>query len=220
MEKDFYFKKIYPLQDLILQLLKKLNTNFYLTGGTAASRGYLNHRFSEDLDFFVNDDENFQLWSNRFINAIEKMHIYQLKILLKEERVVRFVIKHADIKLKIELVNDVPSHIGKIIEHEILGRLDSAENILANKITALVDRKEPKYLADIWGFCVKMNLSLIKAIEDANSKAAGIFPLDIARILCSANSDDWEAIKWIKPPDKEQYIIELNKLGKSLIMNV
>lgn len=220
MEKDYYFKKIYPLQDLILQLLKQLNTNFYLTGGTAASRGYLNHRFSEDLDFFVNDDENFQLWSNRFINALEKINIYQLKILLKEERFVRFVIKQGDIKLKIELVNDVPSHIGEIIDHETLGRLDSAENILANKITALVDRKEPKDLADIWGFCMKMNLSLIKAIEDTNSKAAGIFPLDIARILCSANSDDWEAIKWIKPQDKEQYIIELNKLGENLIINV
>ncbi|MCD4795127.1 MAG: nucleotidyl transferase AbiEii/AbiGii toxin family protein [Bacteroidales bacterium] len=27
---------------------------FYLTGGTALVRFYLNHRYSEDLDFFVN----------------------------------------------------------------------------------------------------------------------------------------------------------------------
>ncbi len=56
-----------------------------------------------------------------------------------------------------------------------LGRLDSAENILANKVTALLDREEPKDLADIWGFCCRKNLSLQAAITDAQSKAAGVF---------------------------------------------
>ena len=69
MEKDYYFKKLYPLQDKIFQVLNKLDTDFYLTGGTAASRGYLNHRFSDDLDFFVNDDNRFGLWVERVINA-------------------------------------------------------------------------------------------------------------------------------------------------------
>ena len=30
--------------------LKTLNQPFYLTGGTAVSRGYLHHRYSDDLD--------------------------------------------------------------------------------------------------------------------------------------------------------------------------
>jgi len=34
---------------------------FYLTGGKAASCGYLDHRFSDDLDFFTNDDPHFGL---------------------------------------------------------------------------------------------------------------------------------------------------------------
>jgi len=46
------------------------------------------------------------------------------------------------------------------VEHPVLGRLDSAENILANKISALIDRDEPKDLADIWGFCCVRRLSL------------------------------------------------------------
>jgi hypothetical protein len=49
--------------------------------------------------------------------------------------------------LKIELINDVPAHVGELKEHPVLGRLDSAENILANKLTAVVDREEPKDLA-------------------------------------------------------------------------
>jgi hypothetical protein len=45
--------------------------------------------------------------------------------------------------------------VGAFVEHGILGRLDSAENILANKITAVMDRNEPKDMADIWGFCCR-----------------------------------------------------------------
>ena len=35
--------------------MQSLKTGFYLTGGTALGRCYLNHRYSDDLDFFVND---------------------------------------------------------------------------------------------------------------------------------------------------------------------
>ena len=49
---DFYFTQFYPLQDRILKLINGVATDFYLSGGTAASRGYLNHRFSDDLDLF------------------------------------------------------------------------------------------------------------------------------------------------------------------------
>ena len=41
MDKHFYFHKLYPLQDRIFQFKNRLDTGFYLTSGTAASRGYL-----------------------------------------------------------------------------------------------------------------------------------------------------------------------------------
>jgi predicted nucleotidyltransferase component of viral defense system len=37
-----------------------LPVEFYLTGGTALSREYLHHRFSDDLDFFINASETFK----------------------------------------------------------------------------------------------------------------------------------------------------------------
>ena len=43
-------------QQIILDELSKnnfLRDNFYFTGGTALSQFYLQHRFSEDLDFFT-----------------------------------------------------------------------------------------------------------------------------------------------------------------------
>ena len=69
MDQSFYLDQLYPFQDQVLHDFAAIETGFYLSGGTALSRGYLNHRFSDDLDFFVNDDANFQLWSDRCIQA-------------------------------------------------------------------------------------------------------------------------------------------------------
>lgn len=71
-DHSYYFKTLYPLQDQIFALLTSLETEFYLSGGTAASRRYLHHRFSDDLDFFVNDQPEFSLWAERFIQALLK----------------------------------------------------------------------------------------------------------------------------------------------------
>ena len=38
----------------------RLPVDFYLTGDTALSRAYLNHRYSDDMDFFVNGSDNFK----------------------------------------------------------------------------------------------------------------------------------------------------------------
>lgn len=102
-------------------------------------------------------------------------------MLLKEERFCRLNIIQGDISLKLEWVNDVPARVGEPTPHPVLGRLDTAENILANNITALMDREEPKDLADIWGFCCIMGLSIQDAIKNADSKAAGVFPYDSHR---------------------------------------
>ena len=218
MEKEYYFTRLYPLQDKVLKAVNDLNTGLYLSGGTASSRGYLHHRFSDDLDLFVNDDNRFGLWAERVIHALTASGDWQLDILLKDERFVRISLVEKDILLKIEMINDVPSHIGAIRPDAILAKLYSPENILANKVTAAIDRQEPKDLADICGFCCKMGLSLNDAITDAHSKAAGIFPADLARVLCSATRADWEMVRWIDPPDAEVYLQDLNRLGDSLIL--
>lgn len=216
---SFYFETLYPLQDAVLQRINALDTGFYLSGGTASSRGYLQHRFSDDLDLFVNDDSRFTLWASRVIEALAHTPGWTVQVTLRETRFVRLTVEQAGIALKIEMINDVPAHIGEIWLHPQLGRLDSAENILANKITALVDRAEPKDFADIWGFCTQMHSSLTSAIANADGKAAGIFPIEVARVLDSASQDDWAAIKWITAPDPAQFVRDLHALAESLILN-
>ncbi len=212
----FYFDALYPFQDRVIKVINRADTNFYLTGDTAASRGYLQHRFSDDLDYFVNDDNRFSLWVERIIQALAGQ--WKCDVLQKEERFARLNLHQNDLALKIEMINDVPARVGETKTHPLLGKVDSAENILANKVTALLAREEPKDLADIWGFCCQMHLSLQAAITDAQSKAAGIFPADLARVLISTKKVDWETIRWIQPPPVETFIAQLHELGESLLL--
>lgn len=217
--RAFYFGVFYPFQDQVLRVLTELETGFYLTGGTAASRGYLHHRFSDDLDLFVNDDGRFGLWAERMIQALAQHREWQTSVLLRQERFVRLTVFKEDLPLKVELINDVPARVGEPWLHPGLGRLDTAANILANKVSALIDREEPKDLADIWGFCCRRGLLLSEAIEGAQGKAAGIFPADLARLLCSASHADWEVIRWIEAPEPERFIADLQALGERLILS-
>lgn len=213
---SYYFDVLYPFQDRVIKDISQVDTEFYLSGGTAASRGYLEHRFSDDLDYFVNDDDRFGLWTERLLQALNSR--WKCEVIQKEERFARFNLIEEKIVLKIELINDVPARVGKTQKHPILGQIDNAENILANKITALLDRNEPKDLADIWGFCCVKGLSVQDAIVSAQGKAAGVFPADLGRALCSVTKEDWETIRWINRPFLDNFLSQLNKLGESLLL--
>jgi hypothetical protein len=218
MERTYFLDQLYPFQDQVLRVITPLDTQFHLTGGTALSRGYLHHRFSDDLDFFVNDDPAFQLWADRIIAGLSRTPSWVTQVIQREERYVRLNLVQESTNLKIEMINDVPSRVGKPWLHPMLGRIDTAENILANKITAVLDRTAPKDIADIWGLCCKLGLTLNEAIAGAQGKAAGIFPVDLARVLCSVTRSDWELVRWTDAPDPDLYLKQLDTLGKSLLL--
>ena len=198
MQVEYYRKIIYPLQDKAFPAFK--DSPFYLTGGTALSRGYYNHRYSDDLDYFVNFHPDFIKIAEQRIELLKNI-FGDVKIPLKDKNFVRLFVSND--KLKIELINDVPSHIGSIIDHPVFGRIDSKENILANKLTAIVDRALPKDIVDIY-FLLKDGIDLKKALIDARSKAAGIAPLFIAKIFAEFEYKLLDSeIKWVTPVSGE-----------------
>ena len=219
MDKPFYLDRLYPFQNQVLKELSAVETDFYLTGGTALSRGYLNHRFSDDLDFFVNDRSDFRLWADRYIQVLSRSENWTCRVDQREERYVRLNLQQPGTNLKIEMINDVPSRVGIPWVHPVLGRIDTAENILANKITAILDRQAPKDFADIWCLCCQKGYSIREAIMGAQGKAIGVFPVDLARVLCSVTFNDWQLVRWINPPDPDLFIQQLNELGKDLILD-
>lgn len=80
---------------------------FYLTGGTAIGRFYLNHRYSEYLDFFVNQNKNYNDYIETFSKKVDNNFIVDKKKTLKYDDFSRFFITENDTLLKIEFVNDV-----------------------------------------------------------------------------------------------------------------
>jgi hypothetical protein len=75
MQKDYYQNILYPLQDKVLKLIGSLSVDFYLTGGTALSRAYLNHRYSDDLDFFVNRSANFKAQVEIIVRSLPQLDL-------------------------------------------------------------------------------------------------------------------------------------------------
>ncbi len=218
IDSEFFYNRLYPLQDRVLEVLNQTDTGLYLTGGTALARGYLEHRFSDDLDLFANLEQRFAVWCEQFATALEANSAWQTTVALRQQYFVRIFVIQDDVTLKIECVNDVPSHIGEIRQHPVLGRLDSPENILANKLTALLGRDEPKDVADVWKLTGEMGLSIKKAITGARSKAAGIYPPALARRLFTITRADWEAVRWTTPPNPDHFIREVKALAESLIL--
>lgn len=198
---------LYAMQDWVLARIRPLDQAFYLTGGTALSRGYYNHRYSEDLDFFVNDSADFELWRDRCFAALDReasSMSWRLEILLRDTRFGRAVL-HGPVPLKLEFVNDVPFRVGEPGIHPSLGRLDTRENILANKVSAIVDRRAPKDLADIYWMCCRDGLSLPAALEGASGKAAGIFPPLVARVLSETAGFGVPNVPWVRRPDETEF---------------
>lgn len=63
-----------PSQSDALELAtqeKEIYKTFFLTGGTALSEFYLHHRYSEDLDFFSEEDFNPDI-SEKFVTKLQK----------------------------------------------------------------------------------------------------------------------------------------------------
>lgn len=218
MNGQWYEGHLYPLQDRVLEVIRPMEGAFYLTGGTAMSRGYFGHRFSDDLDFFMNDDDGFSLQGERIIHALSLCPEWAVQVLIRDSRFVRLIVRQAEVDLKVEFINDVPSHIGEIANHPLFGRLDSPENILANKVTAALDREEPKDLADIWALCVHGGFSLDRAVHDAGSKAAGVFAPDLARVLASATEADYDLIRWRQGPGAHAFCRDLTRLATELLL--
>lgn len=144
---DKKYNDLYLLQDKVLESLSGNFGVFHLTGGTALGRFYLNHRYSEDLDLFTNKNPNYTDSVDQIREILRnKFHASDEKVILYQDFVRVWIPGKED--LKVEMVNDVPERWGIPL---LAGNLpiDTVGNILANKLTALVSRDEPKDVFDI-----------------------------------------------------------------------
>lgn len=206
---SFYKNTLYPLQDKILKIIGDLKTPFYLTGGTVLSRCFFQHRYSEDLDFFVHRNPRFAKLAELIYQTLLKR--CQATIDIKSDS---FYSLKVEKTLKIDFVNDVAVHFGEIKKHEIFPRIDNVKNILANKITAIMGRDEPKDVVDIWTIALDRKVNWQDIFTNVSSKAAGIFAPLIAERLSTFPPELLNKVNWIddKKPSEKEFLKGIDKI--------
>ena len=190
------YSKLYNFQNLVLNEVGEMNTPFYLTGGTALGRFYLNHRWSDDLDFFVNGEDAFGMWVKQISQQLKKVFRHDAASDVVAEDFYRCFLENENLHLKVEFVNDIESYIGTPI---IFGnfKVDNVENILGNKLSALIGRDEAKDVFDI--IFISLNYSFNwKTIFTAAKEKALMNELDILQRLTTFPMELFTEVKWRK----------------------
>ncbi|MDZ7742767.1 MAG: nucleotidyl transferase AbiEii/AbiGii toxin family protein [Bacteroidota bacterium] len=209
--------KLYKLQDRFLEWFVTLKLPFYLTGGTALGRFYLNHRYSNDLDFFVNDDSEFQLHVQQINKTIREHFMVNNQQSLFSEDFSRIFIEDREIALKIEFVNEVKYRAGNPIEFRY-GLLDTPENILSNKISAILGRDEPKDIFDIICMAEKYSFNWEEMFYHTKNKAV-INEVDVERRLIEFPVEWIKDLHWLKePPDIKELKKHLNTIANDFLL--
>lgn len=154
----------------MLQVLfpEEIFHNFYLTGGTALNRFYYPVRYSEDLEFFTNENSIFREEVRLIMEALEKAKIPFLKTVDIRD-FVQLVCFPEKENLKIYFVNDRVYRYGKFTYIQGI-RIDSIINILANKICSVVSKDEAKDVADLITICLNEDFVWDEMIEIAQKK--------------------------------------------------
>lgn len=206
-----------------MKIVKECDTPFYLTGGTALSRFYYNHRYSDDLDLFMNNDANFNTYFSTILAEFEKYEkVNKLKInrtsIRKEfdfAQVFLSIPENEDIVLKIDFVNDIEVRFCEIIENPVI-KLDSWQNILSNKIAALF-RFAPKDVADIWVMSKNQKFNWKELMDQAKQKEGGIDEIEASKIIGTFPIQKINEIKWAIPVDSSNFEKELQIISKDML---
>lgn len=166
MDSIVDYKKLYALQDKVLKTVFDTEQLFYLTGGTCLSRFYQEKRYSDDLDFFSNASPRYSFALRNIKIALQKE--FKLSVEVESKDFTRFKI---DSLLQLDFVNDISSRYGEIIVTQNGFLIDNIENILSNKLTAVIGRDNPKDIFDIYLITKFYKVDWADILKSAHEKA-------------------------------------------------
>ena len=172
------FKVLTILQANVLDILFEEgigSLGYFLTGGTALSEFYLQHRYSDDLDLFTREKRPLK----KDYEHLSKVLIDQgLEIVSSEltDEFTRFFVTPSHSKteqLKIELARDIPVMISPPRVHGNI-IVDSFEDISVNKICTILNRDppEPKDFVDLFFILKDTDYSVDYLLNRAREKEA------------------------------------------------
>ena len=152
----------------------KLSQHFYLTGGTALSTFYLQHRFSEDLDFFTNEKQNVELLRKQIVEVLSPIS-KNLNFIRSLETFIELHITLNDGEIiKMDFAYDTPFHLKERVLNSDYGiRIESLLDIGCNKISTVFDRADAKDFVDLY-FLLTEHFTFEELWEHAKQKHVGL----------------------------------------------
>lgn len=158
-----------------------LSNAFRLTGGTALSAFYLEHRFSEDLDFFSHEKIPFYLpeeflKSLSFVDAISHTRLFDRNI---------FNLKLKDgTALKTEFTYYPLRNIEAAVTIDGL-HVDGFLDLTVNKLCAMADRSDAKDYIDVYCALTSsgLNINEMFALAEQKCEVKGIRHILKSRLL-------------------------------------
>lgn len=155
-------------QQIILDVAKKsefFRSQFYFTGGTVLSAFYLQHRYSEDLDFFSQDRFDQQIILT-LVQEWGKKYKFSIKSSRFAEVVYIFMLQFNNNKM---LKVDFGYYPYKRIEENVMQdgmKIDSLLDIAINKLLTISQRYDVKDFVDLYFLLQKFTLwDLIEGVR-------------------------------------------------------
>jgi predicted nucleotidyltransferase component of viral defense system len=203
-----------------LNIISQSGTDFFLTGGTALSRAYYRHRYSDDLDFFVNSSAEYDEQMDSIFSKLgENGFFWNPSIeFIRADNFVSFKVHRGnpDILLQLDFVNDLVPHFGPLVETPLFYRTDSIQNILSNKITALF-RFAAKDVADLREIFLHETIDWPETFRQAREKEAGIeIPL-VCEIITGIPEDEFDNLKWINKPLWQNFRADIDRMAEAML---
>lgn len=200
--------KLTALQREVLDAFFARERGFFLTGGAALAGFHLGHRTTDDLDLFTSQELAFE--RGRFVLVDVAAALGgALEIRQDAPGFKRVVLTRGEEGLVIDLVKDLGPqlHPRKLERDHVL--VDPPDEILANKLAALVGRAEERDLVDIM-FLERAGYSVEAALPAALAKDGGCTPATLAWLLSEITVPDGVALPaGVAPTELRTYIAAL-----------
>ncbi|HSD86412.1 MAG TPA: nucleotidyl transferase AbiEii/AbiGii toxin family protein [Kofleriaceae bacterium] len=173
--------KLTPLQLDVLRAFFQRESGFFLTGGAALAGYHLHHRETGDLDLFTLDAKAFERGSHVLADVAESLGA-SLQVVQQAPGFLRAVISKGDGALVIDLVRDRSYQVAAAKPVIDGVAVDPIEEILANKLTAVVGRAEERDLVDLF-LLERSGLKIEEALPAALQKDGACTPATLAWLL-------------------------------------
>lgn len=181
--------------------------HFYLTGGAALVGFYLGHRKTEDLDLFTLENEI----ENGFATLTEVAQKLNATVesIQTSPDFRRVLVTRGVEAVVVDLVREYVFQL-EPEKGEINGiRIDSPEEILANKLCTLLSRSEIRDLVDVCEL-ERAGFDIVNALAAAQKKDTGLSPAQLAWTLDQIKlGDDFTPPGSISVAELREYLVDL-----------